>query len=400
MIRGHHAVAPACPIWYASKEISCAARDAPRLCFLQTTEVPLRTTWTIAGILLLTCACSKAPVQQTGSAPAAPGAAQPATPVATSSAAPSLPGQAAAPAPAVKPVPAMLPDVVARINGEPLSKAEFENAIRMLESQAGQGVPYDKRNEVYRQVLDQLVGFRLLLQETKARKIVVAETEIDATINQMRKQFPSEEAFTTAMAAQSVTLAKLKEDVRTQMLVTKFMEAEIGPTVKVTDADIQAFYAQNTDKFNQPETMRASHILIRIPQNADDAAKTQARAQAGTVLTKVQGGGDFAALAKEFSQDAGSAPNGGDLGFFARTQMVPAFGDVAFSLKPGQVSGLVETQYGFHIIKAGEHRAARVVPLAEASGEIRQFLTQQQQQQKAQAYVNSLKAKAKIEILI
>ena len=159
MIRGPSRGCPAFPIWYAGLKISCAAHAVPRLLSLQTTEVALRTTWTIAGILLLACACSKAPVQQTGSASAAPAAAQTTPPAATGSAAPALPGQAAAPAPAVKPVPAMLPDVVARVNGEPLSKAEFENAIRALESQAGQGVPYDKRNDVYRQVLDQLVGF-------------------------------------------------------------------------------------------------------------------------------------------------------------------------------------------------------------------------------------------------
>jgi peptidyl-prolyl cis-trans isomerase C len=360
----------------------------------------LRKTCIIAAVLLVTSACSKAPGQQTGATPPAPSTAAAGGPAVAAPATAAAPGQTAAAPPAVKPVPATLPDIVARVNGDPVSKMEFENAIRSLEAQAGQGVPYDKRNEVYRQVLDQLVGYKLLIQESKARKLVVADAEIDSQIAQMRKQFPDEDAFTKALAEQQLDVNKLRENVRSQMLVSRFMEMEIGPSIQVTDADIQAFYDQNKAQFNQPETMRASHILIRFPENADEAAKSQARTRADAVLTKLKAGGNFAALAKEFSQDAASAANGGDLGFFAKAQMPPAFGDVAFTLKPGQMSGLVESQVGYHIIKAAEHRAARVVPLTEASAEIRQFLTQQQQQEKAEAYVNTLKAKAKIEILI
>jgi peptidyl-prolyl cis-trans isomerase C len=355
----------------------------------------LRKTCIIAGILLVTSACSKAPAQQTGATPPAPG-----TSTAAAAAASAAPGQPGAATPAVKPVPATLPDVVARVNGDPVSKMEFEDAIRSLEAQAGQGVPYDKRNEVYRQVLDQLVGYKLLIQESKARKLVVADAEVDAQIAQMKKQFPNEEAFTKALAEQQLDVDKLRENVRSQMLVSRFIDIEIGPSIQVTDADIQAFYDQNKEKFNQPETMRASHILIRFPDNADTAAKNQSRTQADAILAKLKAGGNFAALAKEFSQDAASAANGGDLGFFAKAQMLPAFADVAFALKPGQMSGVVETQAGYHIIKGEEHRAARVVPLTEASAEIRQFLTQQQQQEKAEAFVNALKAKAKIQILI
>ena len=352
----------------------------------------MKTSWLIVCAVLVISACSKAPVQP-------PAAAKPPAPVAPLAQA-ETPAPPPALPPAPKPVPAALPDVLARVNGEAVSKAEFENAIRTLEARAGQGVPFEKRNEVYRQILDQLVGFKLLVQETKVRKMTVPDAELEAQIAQMRQRFPNEEAFTKALADQKVTLDKLKQDMRSQMLVSKIIETEVAPTVSVTDKDIQAFYEQNKERFNEPEAVRASHILIRFPQNADAAAKKQARTQAEAVLGKLKAGGDFAALAKEFSQDTGSAANGGDLGFFPKGQMVPAFDSVAFTLKPGQLSGLVETQYGYHIIKGGERRAARVVPLTEVGNDIRQFLTQQQQQQKAEAFVNTLKAKAKIEILI
>jgi peptidyl-prolyl cis-trans isomerase C len=356
-------------------------------------EVALKTSWILAGIVLVGAACGKSPAQPpTAAAP--PASAVPAAP-----AAPAALGQPAPP-PAVKPVPATLPDVLARVNGEAVLKIEFENAVRTLEARAGQGVPFEKRDEVYRQVLDQLVGYKLLVQESRARKVTITDADLDAQINQIRQRFPNEDAFIKALAEQKVTLDKLKQDTRIQMLVSKIIETEVTPHVSVTDKDIDAFYEQNKARFNEPEGVRASHILIRFPPNADETAKKQARDKADTILKKLKAGGDFAALAKENSQDQGSAANGGDLGFFPKGQMVPAFDSVAFALKPGQMSGLVETQFGYHIIKVTDRRAARVVPLPEVRNDISQFLTQQQQQQKAEAFVNQLKAKAKIEILI
>ncbi len=347
----------------------------------------------LAGLVLMSVACGKSPAQ----APAAAKTPAPAAPVPAAAAAAA--GQPVAP-PAVKPVPATLPEVLARVNGEAVSKAEFEAAVRMLESRAGQGIPFEKRDEVYRQVLDQLVGYKLLVQETRARKLAVADAEVDAQIGQIRQRFPSEDAFTKALAEQKVTLEKLKADTKTQMLIAKIIDTEVTPKISVTDKDIDAFYQQNQQRFNQPEAVRASHILIRFPANADAAAKKQARDKADEILKKLKAGGDFAALAKENSQDQGSAATGGDLGFFPQGQMVPAFDSVAFELKPGQMSGVVETQFGYHIIKVVERRPARLVPLAEVRNDISQFLTQQQQQQMAQAFVDQLKAKAKIEILI
>lgn len=348
----------------------------------------LKKRWMIVGVLLIGLACRKTPTQSpSATAPSAPSKGSPQA-------------QSTAPVPAPKPVPATLPDILARVNGEAISKAEFENAIRSLEAQAGQGVPFEKRDEVYRQVLDQLVGYKLLVQETRNRKLTIAEAELDAQIGQIRKQFPSEDAFTKALADQRTTVEKLRQDARTQMLVSKIIETDVAPKVQVTEQDVQTFYDQNREKFNQPEAVQARHILIRFLPNADSAAKSRARATADAVLKKALAGWDFAALAKENSQDTGSAANGGDLGFFTRDQMVPPFAAAAFTLKPGQMSGLVETEYGYHIIRVTDRRAARVVPLAEVRKDISQFLTQQQQQQKAEAFVNGLKAKAKVEILI
>ena len=169
----------------------------------------------------------------------------------------------------------------------------------------------------------------------------------------------------------------------------------IRNNITVPEQDIQRAYRQNIDQYSQPEQIRASHILLNT-EGKDEAA---VRAKAEALLAQIKGGADFAALAKQHSND-GSAQAGGDLGFFPRGQMVKPFEDAAFALKAGEVSPIVESEFGYHIIKSSERRDARTVPLAEVSDRIAQALRQQKQQQLAQEYVQSLKTKGKVEILM
>jgi peptidyl-prolyl cis-trans isomerase C len=197
-----------------------------------------------------------------------------------------------------------------------------------------------------------------------------------------------------------MTLDQVKADAREDMAISKMIEGEIATKIAVKPEQVQDFYTKNPDQFQQPERVRASHILIGVPETADAAAKTQARAKAEQILKDVKAGKDFAALAKEHSTDPGSAVNGGDLGFFQQGQMVGPFNDVAFSLKPGATSELVETQFGFHIIRVAEKQAPRAVPLEEVRTQVEQYLSNMNRQQETEAFVNALKAKAKLEVLI
>lgn len=301
--------------------------------------------------------------------------------------------------PAIKPVPAELPAVVARVNGEEVNRAEIERAVKNLEGRAGQPVPAERRSEVYRSMLDQIVSFTLLRQESRARKVNVPDAEVDAQLAQMRQQFPDEQSFTKALAGQAMTIEKLKDDTRTGMQVSKMLETELSPKISVQEKDVADFYAQNPDKFTQEESVRASHILIRADAKADAATKERARQRAAEVLKKARGGGDFAALAKEYSAD-GSAAQGGDLGYFPRGQMVPPFEKAAFALKPGEISEVVQSDFGFHVIKLTDRRPARKVPLSEVGGRINQYLLEQRRQQLTDEFVSKLKSQGKVEILI
>ncbi|PYR79289.1 MAG: hypothetical protein DMF86_03920 [Acidobacteria bacterium] len=322
-----------------------------------------------AALCLAAGACRKAPAAQAAAK--------------TSTAAPA-PGQpaAAATTPA-KPVPAQLPDVVARVNGE-----------------AGQPIPPDRRDEIVRNSLDRLVAYRLLLQESQNRKVIVSDNEIDAKVQEFRKQFQSDDAFKQALAQRGwTTMAALQKDVRNDLTVSKLMDADAATQPVVTDQDARDFYAKNTDKFKQPETVHASHVLIKVDPNADSATKKKARQEIDAVLKQARAGADFAKLAQQHSQDPNAA-QGGDLGYFSRDRMVPAFAEAAFALKPGQISGVVQTQFGYHVIKAIDRKPARNVPFDEAGGQIKGYLAQERRQQRAEASVDELKKKARIEVLI
>src|SRR5829696_4644117 len=336
--------------------------------------------------------CRKAPgAEGVGTAGAAQG-----------SGSPAASGQAGAPAtpPAPpKPVPAQLPDVLARVNGQAVNKADFERMVRTIESRAGQPIPPDRRDEILRGALDQLITYTLLSQESKQRGVKVEPAELEGKMGQLKSQFPSQEAFDKALKERGMTLESLRKDAHVDLSVTKLVDAEVATLPGPSDADAKDFYDKNQDKFKEDEQVRASHILVKVDEKADATAKQKARAKIDGVLKQVKAGGDFAKLAQENSDD-GSASQGGDLNYFGKGQMVGAFDKVAFELKPGQVSDIVTTQFGYHIIKVVDHKTGRTVPFEEAQPKIKEYLTGQKKQQHADAFIEGLKKKSKIEVLI
>ena len=328
--------------------------------------------------------------------------ASPPTDGSTTTAAPATtttPAPAAEPAP-VKPVPDQLPDVVARVNGQNITKADLEKAIRSIENREGAPVPTAQRDRVFRGVLDELIAYRLLIQESENRKVAVSEADINARISAIRKQFPSEDAFKSTLAQQKVTLEQVRTDTKQALSVERLVNAEIEPRIAVKAEDVAEFYQQNPQEFRVPEQVRASHILIRVPQGADATAKAAALARAQEVLKSARAGKDFAALAKEHSQDPGSAAAGGDLGVFPQGQMVQPFNDVAFKLAPGSISDVVETEFGYHIIKVVQKEPSRVRTLDETRPRIEQHLQNVNRQRETQVFVRNLRSKGKVEIFI
>jgi peptidyl-prolyl cis-trans isomerase C len=344
------------------------------------------------AVLVAVSACKKSPAS-------AAQAANTATPPAAAGQGSGAPPAAATPPAPPKPVPTTLPAVVARVNGQDVKKEDFERMIKSIEMQAGQQIPPDRRDEILRNALDQLIVYTMLSQESKTRGIKVEDSEIEGKIQEIRSRFQTPAAFDKALKERGETIEGLRQEARLDLSVTKLMEAELSSVPGPSDAEAKDFYAKNPDQFKAPETVRASHILIRVEPNADAATKAQAKAKIESVLKKAKAGEDFAKLAQQYSQD-GSAAQGGDLGPFPREQMVPEFSNAAFALKPGQISDVVTTQFGYHIIKVTEHQQPRTIGFEEAAPRLKQFLETKKKDEKQTALIEGLKKKSKVEVLI
>jgi parvulin-like peptidyl-prolyl isomerase len=351
--------------------------------------------------------CRRAPA--TPSSAAAPAVGSPGqSPQASASGQPSQtaqapgPGQAAEaakPAEPVKPVPAQLPPVVAKVNGESIERWELESVAKQAEARAGSPIPPEQRDAVLRDLLDDLVSYHLLAQESRARKIAVTEADVDAQLKTIRQGFPTDEAFQQAVAARGLTMDRLRQQERRNLQARKLIDQEVTSKITIADADVDAFYKGNIEKFKQGDTYHVSHIFIGAAANADGATKLKARARADQTLKDLRAGADFAQIAKDRSDDT-TATDGGDLGFVGKGDLPPDFEKVMLALKPGEMSDVVELGAGFHIIKLHEKRAPRTVPLEEVRADVKAFLTQSQQKAKLDQFMGETKAKSKIEVLV
>jgi peptidyl-prolyl cis-trans isomerase C len=254
--------------------------------------------------------------------------------------------------------------------------------------------------DFYRKVLDQLVGNRLLIEEANASGIKATDEEVNKQLADLKARMTPEK-FQEELKKEGLTEADLVKQTRETIMVQKLVDTKVVNDVKVTDQEVKAFYDQNPDKLKRPERIHVRHILIAVAKDASAADKQKARAKADDLLAKIKAGGDFAKLAAESSDDPGSKQHGGELPMFSKGQMVPPFETAAFALKqPNDLSPVVESQYGFHIIQLIEHQDAGVVPFAEVKDRIAGFLKQQQQRDKFLDHVKALKAKGKIETFI
>jgi peptidyl-prolyl cis-trans isomerase C len=357
----------------------------------------------LIGVLALTLVtgCNRQPAvaasQTQGAAPAGPAGGQAPAAAQPGGAAP------ASPAPAQekpKPVPAVLPQVLATIDGQPVGRSELESAVKDAEARAGRAVPAEERDAVYRGLLDRVILYKLLASEAKVRGVTVSPQEVTERVDAIKQQVGGDAELQKELTKRKLTVAQFTEDQRREILNAKTIEAEVAPKLAVSPQELETFYQQNPDSFKEPEQVRASHILISVAQDATAEAKQAAKTEAEAVLAKAKAGDDFAALAKQHSKDPGSAAVGGDLNFFPKEQMVPEFSNAAWALKPGEISGLVQSQFGYHIIKLTDRRAGRAIPLAEVKDRLEGFLKQRKQQELIQQYLQTLKSKYRVEVLI
>ena len=299
---------------------------------------------------------------------------------------------------ACSPLVAQAPDPSVVVNGVQITSAKVTAQIDYLISSRG-GDPSDAiQPEVYqqmrRQVVEQLVVQELLWQEAQRRDFIASDVAVDEQLQRAKSESDSEQAFLSRIQASGFTESSYREDIRQQLSVQQLVTQGILPSIDVSDEEIRAFYDANAEQMKIPEEIHARHILVK-PAGDDEAAKRAAEDKIAGIQKELMDGADFEAIAIEYSEGP-SGPRGGDLGFFGRGQMVPAFEEAAFALQPGEISDIVETEFGFHIIKVDERSEGRAVPYMEASERLYEHLTQEKLQESMKKLVEGLQATAQI----
>lgn len=289
-----------------------------------------------------------------------------------------------------------LQDPVATVDGEPITRRELEQALDQAAEAEGVSLSElteEQKMEGYRQLLNSMIMDKLLSKA--AAGVVVSEEEIQAEIERVKNQFPSEEEFQSQLAAAGESLESLKKTLARVIQKRHWVASQIEPSTTVSEEEARKFYEENKAEFEQPELVKASHILFRVPKDAPEeqvqAALDKARKAAERAKKE-----DFTALAKELSEEPGANESGGDLGYFSAEQMVPEFTEAAFSLQPGQISEPVRTQFGWHIIKVEDRKPAGTTPFEDVQDQLEAFLKAGKQRQAFQDLMKSLRDKADI----
>jgi parvulin-like peptidyl-prolyl isomerase len=271
---------------------------------------------------------------------------------------------------------------------------------KLLQGPAG----IERRLQLQSRVIDDLLRKRLIAQEIERRRIVISPTDIDDRTEIeferiLRQNNLTEEQAAQILQRQGRTLESFKRELRQavelHLQTERLRDLVVGP-IEPTEQELSAYLEEHREDYDTPEEVHARHILIRVPEGASEAEIAQAKKQIEDIKKELENGADFAELAKKYSQDPGSAPNGGDLGFFRRGQMVKEFEDAAFSLEPGQISDPVRTQFGFHLIKVEEKKPAQHPELAQIRERVLKDYIAAERTRRFEQFYAELKAHAKI----
>ena len=281
------------------------------------------------------------------------------------------------------------------VNGQEIGGEAVQFELdRLVRFYASHGMTADevKRNlpKLEEKALDQAIGAKLLLDQAARLDVPVSAADIDAEVAKVVTQVGGEENYRKALAAQGITEAEFRKELEKGAKVNKLVGQACASVAEPTDDEVAAFYAAHRDEYVAPEQVLCQHILVK---GTDDAALDKIK---GIRARIVDGGADFAEEARRHS-DCPSGQQGGSLGWFGRGMMVPEFDTAAFGMKKGEVSGVVTTQFGYHIIYKADQRGGEKQTLVDVHDQIRDLLRHEARGRAMDAYVAELREKATIE---
>jgi len=293
--------------------------------------------------------------------------------------------------------------VVAKGKGVEIRQSAVDDAILALRASLAaqnQQFPEAERARMQTNLVERLVMAQLILSHATAAEKAEAKVAAAKFVEDVKSRMPSEEAFKRRLEANGMKVEKFIERAEEEQTMRKVVDREVAAKITITDEAAKKYYEDNAKAFDQPELVKAAHILLvtldsTTRQELSEEKKAAKRAKIDQLLVRAKAGEDFGALAKEFSEDIGSKANGGEY-TFPRGKMVPEFDAVAFTLLPGQISEVVTSQYGYHIIKVIEKIAPKTIPLSEAAPRIKDALQAQEVQKQIPDYYKKLKEEADV----
>jgi peptidyl-prolyl cis-trans isomerase C len=288
---------------------------------------------------------------------------------------------------------------IATVNGVVITRQAFDREMNMIQQrQARSGQPLERSMLMKWQdkILEGLIEKELLYQESQKAGVKVAPDVVDNQLNEIKKRFPDDKAFEKALADSGLTEADLRARIEKEQSIQQWIEKNFLEKITISEEEMKAYYDGHPEMFVQPESVRARHILIKVDPKGGDAAKAAAKKKIEEIQEKLKNGGNFEALAKEYSEDT-TRDKGGDLGYFTKGRMVKPFEEAAFSLQVGQVSPIVESIYGYHLIMVVDRKPEGKVSYEDAKPRIQQVLKNEKVRTQLRAHLDDLKAKADIQ---
>jgi peptidyl-prolyl cis-trans isomerase C len=296
--------------------------------------------------------------------------------------------------------PADINPPVLRVNGDTVYAAEVSMVMANITGQlAAQGRETPEQQQLVQMATQRVVEQKLLAQEARRQGYKPNDLRVAEMGAEVEQQAGGREILDQSLAARGTSYEQLLVTIKEMDLVRTLIEKQITPTITVSDEEIAAFYTENLKTFATPAQVHARHIIFAAGENADADTIIKARTNADEARQRALAGEDFAELARELSEGP-SAPEGGDLGFFTYQQMVPPFAEAAFALEVGEISEVVRTNFGFHVIKVEEKKPEVTLTLEETSDQIRLLLTQQKTGAQVRETIKELGEKAEIVPLV
>ncbi len=290
--------------------------------------------------------------------------------------------------------------VVLKVQGEPFSEKSVLAAIRQIAGQKmAPATPEQSRSVMlFQGAVDNLIITAALKNEAKIKNIIADPAKVDQQMLAFEKQFPTREDFQKALVSQKVTEEVLRKRVEENQSIQQMIDQAVKDVPAATEDEILRFYENNAKSFARPERAHAAHVLLMVDKNATPEQKAEIKKKIEEIRADIEAGKiTFEEAAAKFSEDKSNAAKGGDLGYFSRGRMVKPFEDAAFAAQPGTLSPVVETDFGYHIIKAIDRKPADTVPLEEAKPRIKQYLDETGKRKATQQYVDGLKSKVNVE---